>query len=206
MPLTLTIFDWDDTLLCSSHLFRNPEGLTRSSWQQNASRRGLQASLKVLGQHVYDCLCQALRCGPVAIITNAEHGWVESSCLKFLPCVSPLLTHVTVVSARQLYAHVSPNPAQWKLWAFNVYVTEVFSRHHQSEPNRVVSIGDSECERSALFSLGGAHPSTILVSFKLQETPAVHLLAQELEFLSSILSTTVLSSDCHLNLAYTDCN
>ena len=45
----------------------------------------------------------AKQLGTVVLVTNAERGWIELSCQKFLPTLYPLLEDVKVLSARTTY-------------------------------------------------------------------------------------------------------
>jgi hypothetical protein len=59
---------------------------------------------------------RAVKSGPVVIITNAETGWVELSCKKFMPRVLPFLAGVKVLSARSTFESLYPDsPADWKV-------------------------------------------------------------------------------------------
>ncbi|CAJ1449625.1 unnamed protein product, partial [Effrenium voratum] len=87
---TLFIFDWDDTVL-------------PSSWVQGQGLR-LDESSEVLAWHreqlsqvaaaAAETLRLAKQLGTVVLITNAERGWIELSCQKFLPTLFPVLESV----------------------------------------------------------------------------------------------------------------
>ena len=91
----LTIFDWDDTLICTGFLqVGNDVKLTSRA----------QLSIKELEKASMKALSTAAKYGKVYIITNAIAGWVEYSTQKFMPKVwSVMNEHVTVVSARTMY-------------------------------------------------------------------------------------------------------
>jgi len=70
----------------------------------------------VLQDSVIALVERAVKCGPVVIITNAETGWVELSCKKFMPRVLPFLASVKVLSARSTFEALFPDsPADWKV-------------------------------------------------------------------------------------------
>jgi len=61
----------------------------------------------------------AVAVGRVYIITNACEGWVEFSCKRFLPAVLPVLSKITIISARARYEKIYPKEVpKWKLYAF----------------------------------------------------------------------------------------
>lgn len=113
MHETAIIFDWDDTILCTS--FINPAGVYRPS---ELPAPVLQQIL-VLEETAVRILTMSINAGKTFIITNAAEGWVEFSAMKFLPKVAPLLSKITVISARTKYESYFPTDvAQWKLHAF----------------------------------------------------------------------------------------
>jgi hypothetical protein len=74
------------------------------------------SQLTILEDAVMNLLDRALRCGPVVIITNAETGWVELSCKKFIPRVQPYLGRVKILSARSTFEALYPDsPSDWKV-------------------------------------------------------------------------------------------
>merc|ERR1740123_1489068 len=68
---TVIIFDWDDTLICSSSLCEFVE--------QHGSTPELKSHLRKMAQRSQSMLEMALRMGHTYIITNSVSGWVEHS-------------------------------------------------------------------------------------------------------------------------------
>ena len=75
---TVTIFDWDDTLLCTSHL----EMVQR---QYGSIPTQVREQLATLERVVQTLLVQAQQVGKVFIITNASEGWVQHSSSLCMP-------------------------------------------------------------------------------------------------------------------------
>lgn len=93
---TVIIFDWDDTLLCST-------AITLNQWTG--------AQLQDLAKAVESALRTAMGLGETWIITNGNGTWVRDSATRFMPQLLPLLSELTVVSARALYETTYPgNP------------------------------------------------------------------------------------------------
>lgn len=110
---TAIIFDWDDTLLCTS--FINPSGV----YQNVELGAAVQAHIKVLEAKVKQMLELAITYGKVYIITNAADGWVEFSCRKFMPSCFPILAKIIIISARSRYESKFPGDVpKWKINAF----------------------------------------------------------------------------------------
>lgn len=108
---TTIIFDWDDTILASSWLAQNGLRLDEPAVVPSEAA----AQLDVLQDSVITLLTRASRFGTVIVITNAETGWVELSCKKFMPRVLSVLSKVRVLSARSTFECLYPDsPSDWK--------------------------------------------------------------------------------------------
>jgi len=180
---TCIIFDWDDTLLSSSWLALNSLRLdTPGELPQEAV-----AQLSILEEAVVTVLTLAMRCGSVAIITNAENGWVELSAKKFLPRVVPLLSKVRVLSARTTYEALYPDsPSDWKVQAFYQEICAAFAGRRPDSHKNVLSFGDSIHERAAIHKVtANMGPLTRTKSIKLVERPTVEQLKRQLDMVIS---------------------
>lgn len=142
---TVTIFDWDDTLLCSTWLVQH--GINLETTQIPLD---IRESLQLLEKAVIELLTKAKTYGPVYIITNAGYGWVQMSAKKFLPNVYPILSDIRIISARALYEPYYP-PMFWKRCAFQFELNQLYA--NCDKLINVISFGDSASERFATNSL-----------------------------------------------------
>ena len=97
----LIIFDWDDTLLCTSVL--SPYGYFDDDII--LSNQGKE-KIKKLEENVKKILELSINKSTTFIITNSEPGWVEYSCKRFFPLVYPLLSQLNIISARGLFEKI----------------------------------------------------------------------------------------------------
>ena len=107
------IFDWDDTLMCTSYVA--PGGiLNLEDMKQNDKK-----NMNDLDQLVCNLLTKSLDKGQVFIITNAAYGWVEFSSKKLYPTTYNILKKVKIISARGMCEKKYPGDyRQWKSKAF----------------------------------------------------------------------------------------
>jgi hypothetical protein len=84
---TVTIFDWDDTLLCTSHL----EMVQR---QYGSIPSQVREQLSSLERIVQTLLRESSKTGKVFIITNASEGWVQHSSSLCMPGLQADLAQV----------------------------------------------------------------------------------------------------------------
>jgi hypothetical protein len=177
---TVIIFDWDDTLLASSFLHTRGYRLDTNM----PPNEEVDSNLKLLEQSVISVITLALKYGEVNIITNAETGWVQLSAQKFLPGVVPLLSKVTVISARSTYeVHHPDAPLKWKFHAFQDRLSPLFA---ETKANKhVISFGDSHVEREAVRAVTRGVVNTRTKSVKFAERPSMEQLRRQIELVTS---------------------
>jgi hypothetical protein len=148
----------------------------------------------------------------VTIVTNAESDWVESSASKFLPKVASLLHRLEVVSARSKHERLYPGSTDvWKRVEFQerieslAKVIKVAENQPQDKKStqeelfgvepllQVISIGDSEYERAALWAVKSDRPDILVKSVKLLNAPTVVALRQQLNTVTTSFESIVAS-------------
>merc|ERR1712100_841637 len=120
--------------------------------------------------------------GTVVLVTNAERGWIELSCQKFMPSLLPHLADIPFVSARSTYEGPDcPSPLDWKLKAFGNEVARFFGSKVVSGSARknVVSLGDSVHEREALLRVTKPLPNCVAKSLKFVDRPDLQQLLKQ---------------------------
>merc|ERR1719288_177965 len=127
------IFDWDDTLLCTTWLReqeRQPSELDSERLQKIVE---LSKSL----------LERAAKAGSTYVITNAMSGCVEYSAARWAPELLPALRKVRVISARDKFEASFPDDIrQWKIQAF----LEVQRQLDAMLVTNLVALGDAQYE------------------------------------------------------------
>lgn len=185
MDETLFIFDWDDTVLPSTWVQTRGLRLDAAS-QPTSEQREILAEVAVAAGKT---LRLARQHGTVVLVTNAERGWIELSCQKFLPTLSPMLENVKMVSARTAYECAQcPSPLDWKLCAFDAEIKHYFGLDGVQDPSQrknVLSLGDSVHEREALWRATSSAPNCHAKSLKFVERPDVSQLCKQHELISN---------------------
>eukprot|EP00443_Scrippsiella_acuminata_P009160 CAMPEP_0115198738 /NCGR_PEP_ID=MMETSP0270-20121206/16258_1 /TAXON_ID=71861 /ORGANISM="Scrippsiella trochoidea, Strain CCMP3099" /LENGTH=266 /DNA_ID=CAMNT_0002612115 /DNA_START=47 /DNA_END=847 /DNA_ORIENTATION=+ len=178
---TLTIFDWDDTLMPTSDLERH--GLL--SKRRAVVGKDVQVALQVLADKIVETLQEAMKFGKVIIITNAAEGWVQESCRHFLPSVEAYLSYIPVVSARSTFEPTGiRSPTEWKSLAFQREVGAFCDGLAKGQHGNIVSVGDSVHEHLALISAACGRPGCLSKSLGLAERPSIEQLSQELDLVA----------------------
>jgi len=169
---TVIIFDWDDTLLCTSFLN------TRQDAQLPPVVKRRLRDIEKAGKKLLE---MAMRVGHTFIITNAMNGWVEYSSAKWVPELLPTLQKVRVISARSKFEQQYPGQvSQWKIQAF----LEVQQQLDSQIITNLISIGDSNFEMDAVHVMGKEFAQALIKTIKLRESPSPEELLKQLDLVS----------------------
>jgi len=193
---TMLIFDWDDTVLPSTWVheqgLRLDEGSEVSEWQRE--------QLVEVAKNAEELFRTAKQHGSVVLVTNAERGWIELSCRKFMPTLCPHLEDVKLLSARTTYESPDlPSPLDWKLRAFEAEILRTFGPETLPCPKtrkNVLSLGDSVHEREALIRATSQLPNCRSKSLKFVERPQI----------TDICTQHSLVTSCFENIVHHDGN
>lgn len=204
---TFLIFDWDDTLLPTTWIEK--QGLRLDGpWPSKEQELQLQHMAKQAKQ----TLQAAKALGEVILVTNAERGWVELSCQKFMPDLCESLQDVRILSARSAYERQGvANPSDWKYLAFQHELTRFCEEQPAASGQadavmaatrrwNVISIGDSPFEREALIRVTAHMPDSCVKAVKLMAKPEVQQLIQQNELISGCFRDLV-NHEGNLDLA-----
>lgn len=183
---TLVIFDWDDTLLPTAWL--EEQGILLEG-QANAEQ---WAQLEALARRAAATLEQAMRQGYVIIVTNGIEGWVQGSCMQFMPSLLPMLYGIRIVSARSwLEPWGIPCPTEWKRITFDWEVGYFESWLTEGQSGNIVSVGDSIHEHHALLCATHWRPRCCAKSLRLAERPSIAQLTEEHELLAGTIAEVI---------------
>mmetsp|Transcript_18574 Transcript_18574/g.43640 ORF Transcript_18574/g.43640 Transcript_18574/m.43640 type:complete len:324 (-) Transcript_18574:88-1059(-) len=177
---TLIIFDWDDTLLCSS-------AINTCQWTMS--------ELKQLELVVASVLQAAMELGETMIVTNGNGTWVRESSQRFLPGLVPMLERLTVLSARAMYEQMYPgDPFSWKRQAFR-QILKCRRAQLPSDGVNLVVLGDSPAEMEAAHSASRVYDGTgghsLVKTVKFREAPSLGQLLGQIQLVAQELSDIV---------------
>ena len=166
------IFDWDDTLLCTTVL--SPGGYFDDNMIVLPSKMEKIKKLEIL---VNKLLSLTTEKGDTYIITNSEPGWVEYSCKRFFPNTFYLLNKIKIISARGLYEKKFPkNFKTWKSMTFN----DIIKNYNKNLPTNIICFGDSPYEIEAAHGLAASFPNGYVKAIKFREYPKIDELISQL--------------------------
>lgn len=178
---TVIIFDWDDTLLCSTAV--NLGSTTRPEY-------------KALEKAIGSMLSTASRLGEVMIITNGNKNWVKDSASRYLPGLLPVLEKLTVVSARARCEQRYPgDPYLWKKVAFEEMLVDERSFADDGMGLNIIALGDQKPEIEAAHNVGrmlnAVQGQSFVKTVKFAERPTVSELIGQLARVEAELAAIV---------------
>lgn len=181
---TVIIFDFDDTLICTTFLN------SRKEYTNPSKLKALPEfpELRRIGAAARRLLELAQQLGTTYIITNAEEGWVENAAHKFLPEILPVLQHIRIISARSKFARKFPdNVGEWKANAF----VELQRNLDPWPITNFISVGDSQYEADAAKLVSRAFANVCVKTVKFCNAPSPSELLQELSLTEQSFSKVV---------------
>lgn len=177
---TLTIFDWDDTLLCTTWL-------KQQNYQPIATD---DEPLRKIVRHSKSMLETAIRCGETYIITNAMSGWVEFTAARWAPELLPVLRQVQIISARDRFQAAFPGDiGQWKIQAF----LDLQKQLDSTVITNLVVLGDADYEMEAARIMGDQLEEGLVKTIKFRPRPFLLEHLSELEVVSRNLEKMIRS-------------
>jgi hypothetical protein len=198
---TLIILDWDDTLFPTTWVTTNDIDIKNL---QNSSNKNILTYFIQVDNELEHLLKILLRCGHVAIITNAMLNWINISS-TILPKTSRLLSdksqNIEIISARASYQSLSKDPMDWKKHAFK----DIIKNNKFRKVNNIISVGDAEYEYKALINLYDNCKEQknykLLKSVKFVKYPSNYVLLDQIKVMHNA-AIKVCTTRTHLDLRF----
>jgi len=193
---TMSIFDYDDTILATTWL--REQGLHLEDESMPTLLQ--QEKLNALALQAAYTLQEAKRFGKVVLITNAGCEWIELSCKKFMPSLYPLIKDIPKVSARASYEQYGVvSPFEWKFLAFQNEIHRCYETFSSQRQKNVISFGDSAYEREALIRVTEQLAMCHTKCLKFAERPDIDQLLKQHELINGCFKEIVMT-DCSFDL------
>lgn len=174
---TVIIFDWDDTLLCTSFLR-----------EHDCQCESDEETLRSIVEHAKGMLEMAIKAGSTYIITNAQSGWVEYSAARWAPELLPTLRKVRVISARDKFEAAFPEEVgKWKIEAF----LEVQRQLAATPITNLVALGDADYEMEAARIMGDEFEEGLVKTVKFRPAPGLEEHLRQMELVAESLERII---------------
>lgn len=176
----IIIFDWDDTIMCTTYL--TPGGVFDDEMLGSINIKREEQVFKILENQIVELLTKAMSQGHTYIVTNAASGWVEYSASLFFPKILYILKEILIISARSWFDKEFPNNSKmWKKACFE----EISNIYDSSKVTNLVTIGDSLIEMEASYVFQKKFDKCYIKTLKLKDGPSPQLLIKQLNLLNN---------------------
>jgi len=176
---SIIIFDWDDTLLCTTFLLKLGVVDTNSE---------IMKSISPLDEMGSQLLLKATACGDTFLITNSEEGWVEYSGKFFMPKTLEVIMQkkIQIISARTKFQRRFPSDNhRWKTEAF----LELQKKYDPHVITNLICLGDSNIEMDAVHIMAKQFSQVMIKTVKFKEGPQPEELLKQIELVSEKFET-----------------
>ena len=175
---SIIIFDWDDTLFCTSY-FENKYNI---SVNENIKiNENEKLNLLKLEEKVFKILHLAINSGDTYIVTNSSEGWINYVTSIFYPLVNKFLINsnkIKIISARKLYENEYPNNQSfWKLATF-INISKLYNKNILTN---IMCFGDSNLEIEAINRISPLFKESYIKAIMFMQNPNILQLNKQLK-------------------------
>jgi hypothetical protein len=193
------ILDFDDTLSATTY-FQNLEPNISLKTKKKDLKPDTIRVMGLLETEMYNTLLTCIKVcmksdGKVYIVTNAQKIWVIWCIVQLYPKILPLMKYITLFSASDNFSKRYPDRSNdWKVMQYKDIITERI-RECPNKKETVVSVGDCNYERFALFLSTFHQPFFYSINIKTQFNPSLFRIIEQLRFLSCMFTRIPISSE-----------
>jgi hypothetical protein len=175
---SIIIFDWDDTLFCTSYLENKYNISVNENIKINENEK---LNLLKLEEKVFKILHLAINSGDTYIVTNSSEGWVNYVTNIFYPLVYKFLINsnkIKIISARKLYENEYPNNQSiWKLATF-INISKLYNKNILTN---IMCFGDSNLEIEAINRISPLFKESYIKAIMFMQNPNILQLNKQLK-------------------------
>lgn len=199
---TLIIFDFDDTLFCTKYFDTfslSYQDIFSCKVSLEEINPCLVRELKELERTIIELFMNLQQNYEIVIISNADIKWINNCLTHFLEELKEYINenNIMIYSAKSMFSKFAKNKIEWKNKCFKKVINDLYQNHLNDYDLNVISIGDSNEEKKAVFNLSKndnchkINPKFIrMISF-----PSAATIILELKYLNSNLNDMILDNN-----------
>jgi hypothetical protein len=175
---TIIVFDWDDTLFPSSHLFdSNMDDNYNVTCADLDNDKNSSEKWNCLSEKITYLMLLSQSYGKTFIVTNSQTGWVEISLEKYLPKICDIFDDLQIISARSRHESIrNTSPFRWKMMAFSKIIEDI-------SPTNIICIGDQFHDCQAMIEATHFVDNVQVKTIKLSQQPSLDDIVSQLQIL-----------------------
>jgi len=176
---TIFIFDWDDTLMCTSFisfLVKNSCGLSNDE----------QKLAKNLGKEVSNLFKICSKFGKIVIMTNSSNRWVKETSVNYLKLEEKEFKNIKIISTRDKYFGSEIKKDKWKELATN----EILYKFENKIKN-IIFASDSKSDINLYKIIAEKYKNLNVTTIKFKSKPTSLEIIREIKFVYSNINEII---------------
>ena len=173
---TVFIFDWDDTLMCTTFVQRKIRGLSDEE----------RKIVNNLGKVVDEFLKECSKYGTIIIMTNSSKDWVKKTIEDYLNLRLDAVNSIKVISTRDMYLKKGIDKNKWK----EIALEELFKKYGDKIEN-LICASDSERDIDLFKNIEKGKKEINISTIKFKAKPSPLVMIKEIEYLNKCRSVAV---------------
>ena len=207
---TLIIFDFDDTLFCTKYFetfsisYQNIFSFQTSLEEINFC---LFKELDTLQKTIIDLFSKLqLNNYDIVIISNADLKWINNVLTHFQEDLKEYISenNIKIFSAKNMFSNLTEknsNCSEWKIKSFNKVINDLYFSVPENSINlTVISIGDGDDEKKALFKLNKGNfylcQNLDKKFIRMISNPSAASIEKQLQFLGENIGNIIQNENC----------
>ena len=155
---TLLIFDFDDTLFCTKYFDTfslSYQDIFSCKLSLEEINPCLVREVRQLESTIIEVFTNLQKSHDIVIISNADMKWINNCLIHFLEELKDYINEndIKIYSAKSIFGKILKNKNEWKIKCFKKVVNDLYKSDLNYSDLNVISIGDSNEEKKAVFSL-----------------------------------------------------
>ena len=169
---TIFLFDWDDTLMCTSFIHSKVEPLSEEEIK----------IISNLGLQVTFFLEECSKFGKIIILTNSSKDWMKNTSEQYLKIKKESFKNIKIISTRDLYLKSNIPKEKWKEMALN----ELLSKFRDKVEN-LICASDSEEDINIFKNISKLRKEINISTIKFKSKPSPLIMIKEIDYLSKTI-------------------
>jgi hypothetical protein len=197
---TLIIFDFDDTLFCTKYFdtFSVPyKDIFDCKITLEEINPNLVKEIKQLEGTIIELFNNLQQKYDIIIISNADIKWINNCLMHFLAELKEYINenNIKIYSAKNIFSKIVKDSNEWKIKCFKKVIKELYKNDLNFDLN-VISIGDSNKEKKAVFNLSKSNEfNKVNIKFiNMISFPSAASIILQLKYLNDNINDMILSN------------
>ena len=173
---TIFIFDWDDTLICTSFITLKTQSLSEEE----------KNTILNLGNLVSAFLSHCQEYGKIIILTNSSESWVKNTSVNILGISDLIDKNINIFSTRDKYSKKGIEQRKWKEMALD----EIFNKYGDKLDN-LICASDSEKDINIFKKFMQKNKGINISTIKFKRKPSPLIMVKEIKYLLECINSII---------------